>query len=282
MLQAAKKFISMKVQCTDGICGHIRDIYFDDDKWTLRYFLLDTGSWLPGKLVLISPLAIDEIDFKNKIIDVNLSKEQVDKCPNPSEHVPISRQMEEQFANYYNYPFYWPGTGIWPALGYDLAYYAGFKNRGLTDQEKKTIQQSVKTKDQHLRTINELKGYAIEGRDGRIGHVENFILDDETWELRYLVIDTINWWPSRVVILSPQWVERIEWADSKIVLNLNKEKIKNSPLYIEENLDRDYEINLYDYYQEPKYWDYEKIPNITHRRSLKSEHRGGRRSRWLY
>ena len=281
MLQDAKKFKSMKVLGTDGVCGHIRDIYFDDDKWTLRYFLLDTGKWLPGQLVLISPLAIDEIDFKNKILEVNLSREQINKSPNPSEHVPISRQMEEALADYYDYPHYWPGSGIWPAVGYDLAYYASFKNRGRQEQEFHPSNKIIK-KDQHLRTVNELRGYSIEALDGRIGHIQDFILDDETWELRYLVIDTVSWWPSKIVILPPHWVTKIDWTEHKFIIKLEKDKIKNSPIYSEENLDRDYEINLYNYYQEPKYWEFEKIPNITHRRSIKSNHRKGRRSHWLY
>lgn len=282
MLQAAKKFISIKVQCLDGECGHIRDIYFDDDKWTVRYFLLDTGKWLPGELVLVSPLAVDEIDFKNKILEINLTREQIEKSPKPSEHKPISRQMEEKYANYYDYPLYWPGSGIWPAVGYDLAYYASFKNHRISDAEKKDESQEVKKEDRHLRTINETKGYFIEAINSRFGHVEDFVIDDETWELRYLVVDTINWWPSKSVIISPQWVKNIDWAESKIVLNLEKEKIKNSPTYSEENLDRDYEINLYDYYQEPKYWEYERMQGGGHKRYLESEHRRGRRSRWLY
>lgn len=281
MLQAVRKFIKMKVRGTDGICGHIQDIYFDEEKWTLRYFLLDTGGWLPGKLVLISPLAIDDIDFKNKILEVNLSKDQIDKCPNPSEHAPITRQMEENYANYYEYPHYWPGMGIWPAVGYDLAYYSRFQNHGHTDQETQSLK-NKKIKDQHLRTANELKSYSLVAIDGKFGHLEDFIVDDETWELRYLVIDTINWWPSKVIILSPQWIEKIDWVELEIILGLDKVKIKNSPLYTEENLDRDYEINLYDYYQEPKYWEFEKLPNLTHRRHLKSDNRKGRRSQWLY
>lgn len=281
MLQAAKKFISMKVKAKDGECGHIRDIYFDDDKWTARYFLLDTGKWLPGKLVLISPLAVDEIDFRNKILEVNLTIEQIEKCPHPSEHKPISRQMEERYADYYDYPLYWPGSGIWPGIGYDMAYYARFKNRAISDSDKEKIKIRVKKEDQHLRTINEVKNYLLEAKDGLFGHVEDFIIDDETWEIRYLVVDTVNWWPSRSVILSPQWVTDIVWSESKISFSLDKETIKKSPIYSEENLDRDYEINLYDYYQEPKYWEYEKIPGTTHERRLKGSHRKGRRGQWL-
>jgi len=277
MLQAAKKFMSMKVRATDGECGHIRDIYFDDDQWTLRYFLLDTGKWLPGKMVLISPLAVVDIDFKNKILDVNLSRVQIENGPNPSEHMPISRQLAARHSAYYDYPFYWPGSGIWPELGYDLAYYANFKNRVTTDSENSQIKNEIKNEDQHLRTVKEIKSYLLEATDGLFGHVEDFVIDDDTWELRYLVVDTINWWPSKSVILSTQWVRDIVWSESKIVLDLSKEKIKNSPAYSEENLDRDYEINLYDYYQEPKYWQYEKKTMTENDKYLKSEHVKGTR-----
>ena len=85
--------------------------------------------------------------------------------------------------------------------------------------------------------------------DGEIGHVEDFIIDDETWAIRYLIVDTHNWWPGKKVLVSPQWIERVSWGERKVFVNLSREAIKQSPEYTDESLlTRDYEIGLHRHY----------------------------------
>jgi sporulation protein YlmC with PRC-barrel domain len=100
-----------------------------------------------------------------------------------------------------------------------------------------------------------VSGYHIQAEDGEIGHVEDFIIDDETWAIRYLVIDTKNWWSGKKVLISPQWIERVSWSESKVFVNLSHETIKQSPEYTEASLlTRDYEARLYQHYQRKSYW----------------------------
>ena len=111
------------------------------------------------------------------------------------------------------------------------------------------------TSDVHLRSANKVTDYHIEAIDGDIGHVEDFIIDEETWEIRYMVVDTQNWWPGKQVLVAPQWIGRVSWSDSKVYVDLSRETIKNGPEYNPDALDRKYEETLYDYYKRPKYWD---------------------------
>ena len=103
-----------------------------------------------------------------------------------------------------------------------------------------------------------MSGYNIQAADGEIGHVEDFIIDDETWAIRYLIIDTRNWWPGKKVLVSPQWIERVSWGESKVFVNLPLETIKQSPEYTEESLlTREDENRLHLHYHLQGYWIYE-------------------------
>jgi hypothetical protein len=119
--------------------------------------------------------------------------------------------------------------------------------------------------DPHLRSTQEMGGYNIQAADGEIGHVEDFIIDDETWAIRYLVINTHNWWPGKKVLVSPQWIERVSWSESKVFINLPREIIKQSPEYTDDSqLTRDYEAGLYQHYNRQGYWVEIKIVPISH------------------
>jgi sporulation protein YlmC with PRC-barrel domain len=124
------------------------------------------------------------------------------------------------------------------------------------DREKRRESvQAEKAWDPHLRSTHDVSGYHIQAADGEIGHVEDFIIDDETWAIRYLVVDTRNWWPGNKVLISPKWIERVSWNESKVFVNLTREKIKHSPEYTEESLPtRDYETKLHRHYDRQGYW----------------------------
>jgi hypothetical protein len=109
--------------------------------------------------------------------------------------------------------------------------------------------------DHHLRSTHAVTGYHIQATDGEIGHVEDFIIDDETWTIRYLLVNTLNWWPGKKVLVSPLWIDRVSWGESKVFVNLSRETIKHSPEYTEEFLlTRDYEDELHRHYNRRGYW----------------------------
>lgn len=245
MLNKAKALKGYKLDSLDGEFGSVEQFYFDDRHWTVRYLVANTGNWLAGRLVLISPYALVAAIKAEQHIAIDLSKKQIEESPSLGSDKPVSRQFEESYYGYYGYPMYWGGLYSWGFYPYPVS------NR----EQWKQLFESEKTWDAHLRSTDNVCGYYIEATDGEIGHVEDFIIDDETWAIRYLVVDTRNWWPGKKVLVSPHWIERVSWDESKVFVNLSREVIKQSPEYTEESLlTRDYETDLYRHYELPGYW----------------------------
>ncbi|MGA7827645.1 MAG: PRC-barrel domain-containing protein [Geobacteraceae bacterium] len=245
MLYNAKELKGYKLDSLNGEIGKAKDFYFDDRHWTIRYLVADTANWLTGRQVLISPYALVSVSKELHHIEVNLTKKQIEDSPSLNSDQPVSRQFEESYHGYYAWPMYWDGPYIWGAYPYIMR-----------DSEKpKQSNQGEKAWDPHLRSTHAVRGYHIQAMDGEIGHVEDFMIDDETWAIRYLIIDTQNWWPGKKVLVSPQWIERVSWTESKVFVNLSLTDIEQSPEYAEESLlTRDYEAGLHRHYNRKVYW----------------------------
>jgi len=229
----------------DGKIGKVKEFYFDDRFWAIRYLVANTGSWLTGRQVLISPYALIAIFKEAKSIEVALTKDQIKNSPSLDTDKPVSRQFEDDYYQYYGWPVYWAGPHRWG----DYPYIE--RDQG---QWKKS-NQTEKAWDPHLRSSNEVNSYCIHASDGEIGHVEDFVLDDKDWAIRYLIINTGTWWPGNKVLISTQWIERVSWDQSKVFVNLSRETIKHSPDYTDELLlSRDYEIGLHGHYNRKGYW----------------------------
>jgi len=245
MLSRAKTLNSYKLSGFDGEIGKVKEFYFDDRHWAIRYLVADTGNWLASKRVLISPYALVKIITEAKDITVDLTKKQIENSPSLDNDKPVSRQFEEDFYGYYGYPKYWIGPCMWGGYVYP------------EHDHKKWLKQ-IQTEeawDPHLRSSHDLIGHHIHAPDGEIGHVEDLIIDDESWAIRYLIVGTRNWWPGKKVLLSPQWIERVSWSESKVFVNLSRETIKASPEYTEDfRLTRDYETGLHQHYNREGYW----------------------------
>ena len=247
MLFTVKTLKGYKLDAIDGDVGRVKEFYFDDRHWTVRYLVADTGCWLPGRQVLISPYALGSInkDIYQQQIGIILTKKQIQDSPSLNSDMPVSRQFEESYYGYYSWPRYWSGTYSWGSHPYIER-----------DHEKwEKFNQDEKTWDAHLRSTHAGTGYHIQANDGGIGHVEDFIIDDETWAIRYLMVNTRNFWPGKAVLISPQWIERVSWGERKVFVNLSRETIKHSPQYTEEFLlTRDFEAELHQYYHRQGYW----------------------------
>jgi hypothetical protein len=177
-------------------------------------------------------------------IAIDLTKKQIENSPSLDSDKPVSRQFEEAYYGYYGWPIYWGGPDVWgptPVLARDRA-------------RLMRAAKSKKTEDSHLRSTHDVSGHVIQAADGEIGHVDDFIIDDETWTIRYLIIDTRNWWPGKKVLVSPQWIKRVSWRELKVFINLSRDTIRNSPEYTEESLTRDYETRLHGHYNCQGYW----------------------------
>ena len=245
MLSKAKTLTDYKLESLDGEIGKVKEFYFDDRHWTIRYLVADTGNWLAGRQVLISPYALNGVIKSEKHLSVDLTKKQIKDSPSLNSDKPVSSQFEESYYEYYGWPMYWSGPNMWGTYPYIE------RNR----EKWGKFNRGEKAWDRHLRSTHAVSGYHIQALDGEIGHVEDFIIDDETWAIRYLVVGTRNWWPGKRVLVSPQWIERVSWNESKVFVNLDRETIKQSPEYTAESLlNRDYEIGLHRHYNRKGYW----------------------------
>ena len=251
MLTNNKNLKGLVIRASDGEIGTVDQLYFDDELWAIRYLTVETGTWLDGRKVLISPISILQTDWKAKRIDVSLTRKQVENSPNIDVHRPVSRQHEAEYYGYYGYSYYWGGPYRWGSDYYPcgLAVPATMTQSAVAERIRK------ESMDSHLRTTEAVTGYHIDATDGEIGHVDRFVVDDETWAIRYLEVATKNWWPGKKVLLSPDWVERVSWEDSKVFVAVTREAIKTCPEFVDSALiTREYENKVYFHYGRPPYW----------------------------
>jgi hypothetical protein len=252
MLTNASFLTGLAVHATDGELGTVKEFYFDDENWAIRYLVVETGGWLLGRQVLISPISVTRVDWENKRVDVALTKKQVEHSPNIDTDQPISRQHEADYSGYYGYNYYWGGPFMWGPAYFPM------------DLTRKSSVEVAKEKDRresadsHLRSSKNVTGYHVEATDGGIGHIESFVVDDERWAIRYLEVATRNWLPGKKVLVAPTWILRVSWLDSKLYSLLSREEIKSAPEYlVSRPLMREYENQLYAHYGHPPYWLHE-------------------------
>jgi len=254
MLHKAKSLINFKMDSSDGEIGKFEEFYFDDKFWAVRYLVVDTGNWItdkPGRRVLISPYAVKGIDEKKKLIATSLSKKQVKDSPSWNTQQPVSRQLEQSYYEYYGWPTYWNGSNVWGYYTYPV-------------HEVTKAAHTEKPWEYNLRATAAVSGratdagYKIQAGNDEIGHVVDLIIDDKTWAIRYLIVDTKDFWPGKHVLISPQWIERVSWDESKVFVNLSAEAIKKGPEYTKESLiTRDFETRLHSHYNRQGYWSNE-------------------------
>jgi hypothetical protein len=261
VLQSVNELKGQAIQARDGELGVVDQFLFDDERWAIRYLVVETGKLL-GRKVLISPISIDRKQ-KSDGLTLALTKEQIRNSPDIDTDKPVSRQHETQYFDYYGYPYYWGGRSMWGGTAYPVGDPSptgslGFPDRiqGQAGTAATARPQPAEKEDPHLRSTKEVIGYYIEATDGNIGHVEDFLIDDDVWAIRYIVVDTVNWWPGKKVLVAPQWIKDVSWTESRVYVNLTRERIKNAPEYDPTALlDRAYEDKLYEHYGSPKYWD---------------------------
>ena len=245
MLNSAKELKSYKLNGIDGELGKVKQFYFDDEHWGIRYLVADTTNWLNDRQILVSTYSLLAVNRDEQNIKINLTKKQIQDSPSIGFDKPVSKQFEEQYREHYGLPSYWGGDYRWEITP-DIV-------RDSAKQLKLSKDENVG--DAHLRSTDEVSGYRIYAHDGVIGHIEDYIIDDETWEVRYLVIDTQNLWPGKKVLLSPFWMESISWQEQKAFVKLARNAIKESPEYSKNLLTtRGYEAKLFQYYNQRGFW----------------------------
>jgi uncharacterized protein YrrD len=246
MKRKIKSLIGYTIQATDGEIGKVKEFYFDDRTWTIRYLIVETGSWLFGRKILLSPQSLLTPDWEQHTFPVNLTMAQIKDSPKIDTDKPISRQHEMDLYGYYPWGNYYWGSGM--GVGSMGMSYA----TSINQEVQKEVDKSVADKsdeDTHLRSTDEVIDYNIKATDGKIGNVEDFIINDKTWVIDFIEVDTGDWFPGKKVLVSPQWIKEIKWKTSSVIVNASEDQVKNSPEYVpSEELSDSYEADLHKYY----------------------------------
>jgi hypothetical protein len=252
MLRNASTIDNYSIVASDGNFGFVSDFLFDDASWSIRWLAVDTGTWLFGRRVLIASSALGRVDAVAKEFSVKLTLQQVKDSPDIDTERPVSRQIETEIYDHYGWTPYW-GLGVGTGT---LGNYGSLGGVGLVPSpavfaaREQHIADTRKTgADPHLRSIKAVTGYHIHASDGAIGHIEDFIVDDVDWSIRYLIADTKNWWPGKKVLLSPWSIRDIDWKHGLLHLNVDRQKVKDSPAYeLQTQVDQNYEKRFRDHY----------------------------------
>ncbi|MFI4979296.1 MAG: PRC-barrel domain-containing protein [Nevskiales bacterium] len=251
MLYRMEKLIGMSIGATDGEIGKVKDVYFDDRRWAARYLVVDAGGWLEDRKVLISPIAITGIDWDKRTVQVRLTRAQVKGSPPIDSDKPVSRQYEMEYFGYYGYPDYLGGSLLWGAMPVPV-----MPTAILSPADDALVESTENRNDQHLRSAAEVSGYHLHATDEAIGHLQDFLLDCESWAIRYIVVDTRNWLPGKQVVIPPRWIKRLEWPEKIVEVDVTRETVKGAPEYDPKmEFSRAQEEVLYRHYKRPGYWE---------------------------
>jgi len=225
-MNSIKKLTGCRIRAVDGEAGSVRETCLDDDQWVLRYLVVDTTRWPDGRSVLLSPSVVTSIDWRARSIAVNLTREQVENSPDIGTHEPLSRQLQTE---------YWPYatcrdlSAMPVVVPPDPQICAAMDEPGRTDPDRAGA--AV-----HLKSSNAVRGYHIRASADSIGHVADFLLDEETWAIRYLIADTRHWLPGKHVLVSPQWIRAVNRGQREFRVALTRQQIEQSPEYDAEHL----------------------------------------------
>lgn len=238
MLRSIHELTRHRIEAKDGDLGRAEDFLFDDRTWETRFLVMDTGTWLPKRQVLISPQAIQGADAIEDRIEVDLTKAQIEGSPEIQSNQPVSMQKEKALSDYFGWNPLWSAPEM---TAVPVVTPSRDDNRS--------------DGDSHLRSAETLRRYGIEAKDGSIGHVDDFIVDTDNWRIRYLIVATRNWLPGKKVMISPDWVGDIDWNEERVQVDMTRDSIRNGPEYDPTRpINRALEVRLYDFHGRPYYW----------------------------
>lgn len=226
MLRSISGLLGHKIHAVDGELGKVDEFYFDDKTWDIRYMVALTGSWLYGRRVLIAPSALKAPDWEAKTFPVELTREQVRNSPDIDTKKTVTRRHEEELAKHYAWPLYW-GEGFYVG---GMSGGTIFPPAGKEDKEPQQEGEAAgEPEDARLQGTRAVEGYRLHAVDGLIGHVVDYIVDDDLWIIRYLVADTGIWLPGRKVLISPTWIDSVDWETSEVFVALSRDAVRSSP-----------------------------------------------------
>jgi hypothetical protein len=251
MLRNSSEIIGYTIGANDGRLGRVVDFLFDDHTWLVRWLVIDTGSWLSGRKVLLPPSVLGSFSAIGDQFSVRMTMQQVKDSPGVETDLPVSRQMEANTYDYYGWNPYWSnglymGGYTWGAGRMSPTLYGESLH-----QAEEIAAREQQGNDPHLRSGKAVTGYDIHASDGEIGHVADFLVEDADWGIHHLIVDTQNWWPGRKILISPRSIKHIDWTKRQVDLNVVRQRVKDAPTYDASMvLDRAYENHFNNYYDD--------------------------------
>lgn len=249
MLRQIKELGTYRLHATDGDIGHLEQFYFDDRDWKIRYFVMDIGTWLHGKKVLMSPSAIVGVDAPTKTINAAFTKQQVQESDDVGMHKPEGLEQPHDYSLFVGWPPYYDGLS---AL--NDSDRGPVPDRAPDPEKGKTSEHSMlQPYDEHLRSSKMVSRYHVMALDGEIGQIKDGIVDDQTWAIEYVVSTVRNWRSSKKVLLPTEWILWVSAAESNVYVSLTRNNIATAPAFDPEKpVTRDLEIALHNHYWEDK------------------------------
>ena len=232
---------ALTLYASDGQIGSVVELYFDDQNWKVRYLIINTGGWLSGRNVLIAPIAVAGIDDADASMRINLRKDQIEQAPPIEKAKTVSRRYEEAYYKHFRWAPYWQPVAT--VLGNPILH----PETPAMNVDEPVLPESPEKS--HLRSSEEVTGYGIHAQDGEIGHIEDLVIDQEDWIVRYAEVDTRNWLPGKKVLVPTGRIQQIDWQSQSVAMSLTRHAIQSAPAYDPSMLiTPDYEIELFKYY----------------------------------
>lgn len=238
MLREANELIGLEIMASGEAIGKIQDILFDHTDWKIQYLVAENDGLWNRESFLIYPSKIQTIDRLNRVVSTTLQKSDLSQLPKTAEHLSISEQMEDYYSQYLGWPeFSNTGGYIPPRVPPEIV--------DLEEREKAPHQ---------LRSYKAISGYGVRSADDTFGYIENMIVDDQNWSMRYFVVNTRSWFPGKAVLLATNWTDLLSWSRREIRVPFTKQKITGAPYFPPSVLDRAYEAQVFDYFGRNPYW----------------------------
>ncbi|MFP4281454.1 MAG: hypothetical protein ACLFR7_10735 [Opitutales bacterium] len=218
----------------DGEIGRCTDFLFDEESWIVRYFVVDTRKWLPGRKVVVATSSVGNGSLLDEdgLIRTRLRREQIKDSPPIAEHAPVSMEVEAELSAYYGWPVYWDAGNPWgnavtaPPFGPERNLDEGAQENGGAPD---TSQQPKDTGQSRLRSAHRLQGYHLEARDGPLGHIEDFVFAPDSWLVELAVLNTRNWLPGRDLAFAPGWITEIDAIANRATVDRDRAVLERCP-----------------------------------------------------
>lgn len=248
MLRSLTELEGYSLIATDGDLGHCRDFLFDDETWTVRYMVANTGPWLLGRKVLVSPAFIEQPRWESRGIPLTLKREQIEECPPLDTDAPVSRRYEQAYHDFFATPYYWMGNGLWGNYGYP-----GLMVPTPSAEQIPNARLDESPDETHLRSLKEVTGYRLRAHDDNAGHLTDAIVDDQSWAIRFLVLDTSYLPFSKKLLIATEWITEVSWIDRELRIDVSAEQLEDAPEFDPSTpVNEAQETVLYDYFGRPR------------------------------